>query len=76
MVLHDPQEFGGLEEYAIALAIGLQRQGQDVCVLSTTWVILDNQYVEIEPDESLEVDVRFAFIDGTGISDATINVLS
>ena len=38
--------------------------------------VLDNQYVEIEPDETIQVDVRFSFIDGTGIDDATINVLS
>ena len=38
--------------------------------------VLDNQYVEIEPDETIQVDVRFSFIDGTGINDATINVLS
>jgi len=45
MVLHDPQDFGGLEEYAATLAIGLKRQGQDVSVLSTTWVPRKNQYV-------------------------------
>jgi glycosyltransferase involved in cell wall biosynthesis len=45
MVLHDPQEIGGLEEYAATLAISLERQGQEVSVLSTTWVPLDNQYI-------------------------------
>jgi glycosyltransferase involved in cell wall biosynthesis len=45
MVLHDPQEFGGLEEYATTLAIGLQYQGHPVSVLSTTWVTPDNQYL-------------------------------
>lgn len=44
MVLYDPQAFGGLEEYATSLAIGLQAQGQEVSVLSTTWVPADNQY--------------------------------
>ena len=38
--------------------------------------VLDNQYVEIEPDETIQVDVRFSFIGGTGIEDATIDVLS
>jgi glycosyltransferase involved in cell wall biosynthesis len=45
MILHDPQPFGGLEEYAVTLAIGLKQQGQQVSVLSTTWVPRDNQYV-------------------------------
>ena len=45
MVLHDPQEFGGLEEYATTLAVGLQQQGHQVSVLSTTWVPPDNQYL-------------------------------
>lgn len=44
MVLYDPQPFGGLEEYATTLAIGLQAQGQEVSVLSTTWAPPDNQY--------------------------------
>ncbi|MBP1684173.1 MAG: putative Glycosyl transferase, group 1 [Deltaproteobacteria bacterium] len=45
MVLYDPQEFGGLEEYVTTLAIGLQQRGQQVSVLFTTWVPPDNQYV-------------------------------
>jgi glycosyltransferase involved in cell wall biosynthesis len=45
MILHDPQPFGGLEEYAATLAVGLQQNGQQVSVLSTTWVPRDNQYV-------------------------------
>ena len=45
MILHDPQEFGGLEEYAATLAIGLKQCGQHVSVLSTTWVPNSNQYV-------------------------------
>ena len=45
MILHDPQEFGGLEEYAVTLAIGLKQRGQHVSVLSTTWVSNENQYV-------------------------------
>lgn len=45
MVLYDPQEFGGLEEYATTLAVGLHRQGQQVSVLSATWVPPENQYL-------------------------------
>jgi glycosyltransferase involved in cell wall biosynthesis len=45
MILHDPQPFGGLEEYAATLAVGLQQSDQQVSVLSTTWVSKDNQYV-------------------------------
>lgn len=45
MVLYDPQEFGGLEECVTTLAIELQRRGQQVSVLSTTWVPPDNQYL-------------------------------
>jgi glycosyltransferase involved in cell wall biosynthesis len=45
MILHDPQPFGGLEEYAATLAIGLKERGQQVSVLSTTWVSKDNQYL-------------------------------
>jgi glycosyltransferase involved in cell wall biosynthesis len=45
MILHDPQEFGGLEEYATTLAVGLQQQGHQVSVLSTTWAPPTNQYM-------------------------------
>jgi glycosyltransferase involved in cell wall biosynthesis len=45
MVLYDPQEFGGLEEYATTLAVGLQQQGHQTSVLSATWVPADNQYM-------------------------------
>jgi len=45
MFIHDPQEFGGLEEYATTLAVGLQQQAHQVSVLSTTWVPPDNQYL-------------------------------
>jgi glycosyltransferase involved in cell wall biosynthesis len=44
MVLYDMQDLGGLEEYAVTLAIGLQDLGHSVSVLSTAWVPLDNQY--------------------------------
>lgn len=45
MVLYDMQEFGGLEEYATTLAIGLGQQGHQVSVLSTAWVTPNNQYL-------------------------------
>lgn len=45
MVLYEPLESGGLEEYAATLAIGLQQRGQQVSVLSTTWTPPDNQYM-------------------------------
>ncbi len=44
MVLYDPQGFGGLEEYAVTLAVGLKQQGHEVSVLSTHWTPSDNQY--------------------------------
>lgn len=45
MVLYEPQEFGGLEEYAATLAIGLHDLGHQVSVLSTTWTAPENQYL-------------------------------
>jgi glycosyltransferase involved in cell wall biosynthesis len=45
MILHDPQPFGGLEEYAATLAVSLKQRGEQVSVLSTTWVSKDNQYL-------------------------------
>ena len=44
MVSYDFQDFGGLEEYAVSLAIGLKQQGQEVSYLSAAWVNPDNQY--------------------------------
>jgi glycosyltransferase involved in cell wall biosynthesis len=44
MVSYDMQDFGGLEEYAVNLAIGLRQQGQDVSYLSMAWVPRENQY--------------------------------
>ena len=44
-VFYDMQDFGGLEEYAVALAGSLKKdEGQEVSVLSTSWVPLENQY--------------------------------
>jgi glycosyltransferase involved in cell wall biosynthesis len=45
MVLYDMQEFGGLEEYAINLAIGLQKLDHQVSVLSSAWIPPNNQYL-------------------------------
>lgn len=45
MVLYDMQEMGGLEEYTITLAVGLQQSGHEVCLLSTAWVPPNNQYL-------------------------------
>lgn len=45
LVFYDMQEFGGLEEYAVTLAIGLQQRGHQTSILSTAWVPPDNQYL-------------------------------
>ena len=45
MVVSNLLEFGGLEEFAKNLAVGVQRQGVEVSVLSTSWVSPDNQYL-------------------------------
>ena len=44
MIGYDMQEFGGLEEYAVNLAIGLKQQGHPVSYVSCAWVAPDNQY--------------------------------
>ncbi len=44
MVSYDMQDFGGLEEYAVNLAIGLKQQGQNVSYMSAAWVNPENQY--------------------------------
>lgn len=45
ILFKDMQEFGGLEEIAVTLAIELQRHGHQVNVLSTGWVPANNQYL-------------------------------
>jgi glycosyltransferase involved in cell wall biosynthesis len=55
MVLYDPQEFGGLEEYAVTLAIGLLHRGHQVSVLSATWVTSENQYMRRLRDSGVTV---------------------
>ena len=46
MVVSNLLEFGGLEEFAKNLAVGVQRQGHQVSFLSTGWVSPDNQYFQ------------------------------
>lgn len=46
LISYDVQEFGGLEEYAANLAIGLKQQGQEVSYLSCAWVAPENQYAQ------------------------------
>ena len=45
MVTFSLEEFGGLEEFAKNLAIGLHQKGHQISVLSTAWVPSDNQYL-------------------------------
>jgi glycosyltransferase involved in cell wall biosynthesis len=45
MVVNNMNEFGGLEEFAKNLAIGIQQQGHQVSVFSTVWVLPNNQYL-------------------------------
>lgn len=49
------QEFGGLEEYAVSLAIWLQEAGHQVSILSTAWVAPDNQYLRRLRTHGVEV---------------------
>ena len=44
MISYDMQDFGGLEEYAVSLAIALKQQGNKVSFVSTTSVSPKNQY--------------------------------
>jgi glycosyltransferase involved in cell wall biosynthesis len=44
MISYDMQDFGGLEEYAVNLAIGLKQQGHEVSYVSCAWVSPENQY--------------------------------
>ena len=47
MVVNNMNEFGGLEEFATNLALGVQQQGHQVSVLSSAWAPSNNQYVRI-----------------------------
>jgi glycosyltransferase involved in cell wall biosynthesis len=49
------QDFGGLEEYAVNLAIGLKQQGQDVSYLSAAWVNPKNQYARRLKDAEIHL---------------------
>jgi len=44
MISYDMQDFGGLEEYAVNLAVGLKQLGHAVTYLSAEWVHPNNQY--------------------------------
>jgi glycosyltransferase involved in cell wall biosynthesis len=44
-VFYDMQDFGGLEEYATTLAVGLKQRGHQTSILSAAWVSPDNQYL-------------------------------
>jgi glycosyltransferase involved in cell wall biosynthesis len=46
MVVNNMNEFGGLEEFAMNLAVGIQQQGHQVSVLSTVWIPPNNRYVQ------------------------------
>jgi glycosyltransferase involved in cell wall biosynthesis len=47
MVVYNLYEFGGLEDIATTLAIGLREKGHEVCVLSSAWVPPHNQYKKL-----------------------------
>lgn len=44
LLSYDMQDFGGLEEYAVNLAIALKQLGNEVSYLSCAWVAPENQY--------------------------------
>jgi glycosyltransferase involved in cell wall biosynthesis len=45
VIVYNLLDFGGLEEFAKNLAIGVHRKGVEVSVLSAGWVPPDNQYL-------------------------------
>lgn len=45
MVGYNMNEFGGLEEFAVALAVSLKQQGHQVSFLSAAWGPANNQYI-------------------------------
>lgn len=45
ILFKDMQEFGGLEEIAVSLAVEFQNHGHEVNVISTGWVPPNNQYL-------------------------------
>lgn len=48
-------EFGGLEEFAKNLALGVKRQGHEVSVVCAGWVRDDNQYLRALREERIEI---------------------
>src|SRR5512135_3520664 len=55
MVVSNLLEFGGLEEFAKNLAIGIQQRSHQVCVISTGWVPPDNQYLRSLRDNNVMI---------------------
>jgi glycosyltransferase involved in cell wall biosynthesis len=55
LVFYDMQDFGGLEEYAVSLAVSLKQSGHQVSVLSTAWITPDNQYFRILKKNDVDV---------------------
>jgi glycosyltransferase involved in cell wall biosynthesis len=55
MVVYDMQSFGGLEEYAVALARGLVDEGHHVSILSAGWIPPDNQYLRRLREDGIRV---------------------
>ena len=45
MVGYNMNEFGGLEEFAVGLAVALRQEGHQVSFLSAAWGPADNQYI-------------------------------
>jgi glycosyltransferase involved in cell wall biosynthesis len=55
LVFYDMQEFGGLEEYATALAVALKAKSQSVAVFSCAWIPPDNQYFQRLKEKEIPV---------------------
>jgi glycosyltransferase involved in cell wall biosynthesis len=55
MIVNNMNEFGGLEEFAKNLAVGIQRQGHTVSMISTVWVPQDNQYLRSLQENNIVV---------------------
>ncbi len=55
MVVNNIATFGGLEEFAKNLAVGVQSQGHEVSVLSTVWGPPDNQYLRSLRENNIKV---------------------
>ena len=55
MISYDIQDFGGLENYATDLAVGLHALGNPVSFVSLAWVSPQNQYARRLRDENLPI---------------------